>query len=268
MRLRYNKLITIGVTDLSFHRVTASLLTNVLRSMGFEVNRVYSPHQDNFDKLRYGELDMLTSAWLPFSDGKYKAELEKDVSILELGLFYEPYSIWAVPDYVPEEEVSEIADLHKKNVAEKMRPAIQGVCPGAGISRSSVKIMNLYGLSKTGYRFFTGTEECCYTAMERAFANKEWVVVPLWKPNFLQHLYNIRELKDPKGLLGPVDRAVLLLREDRKHLFSEDQLRLLDSLRFSNEIISDLDYQVSIKNEELDTVTKRWLLAHNKLVLV
>ncbi|PXY02322.1 glycine/betaine ABC transporter [Marinifilum breve] len=268
MHIKYRKVISLGVTDLSFHRVTASLLTNVLRSMGFDVNRVYAPHQDNFDRLRLGEVDMLTSAWLPFSDGKFKAEVEKEVSLLELGLHYNPYSMWAVPDYVPIEEVAEIADLHKQKVFEKMRPAIQGVCSGAGITRSSRKMMNLYGLNKTGYRFFTGTEECCYGALEHAFANQEWIVVPLWKPNYLHHLYGIRELKDPKGLLGSVDKAVLLLREDRKHLFSADQLHLLDSLRFSNEIISELDYQVSCKNEILDELTYRWLLANHKLVLV
>jgi len=31
----------------------------------------------------------------------------------------------------------------------------------------------------------------------------------------------IRELADPKGLLGSVDRAVLLLREDKQALFSQ-----------------------------------------------
>lgn len=268
MHIKHNKLVTIGVTDLSFHRVTASLLTNVLRSMGFSVNRVYSPHQDNFDKLRRGDVDLLTSAWLPFNDGHLKAEVEKEVSLIELGLHYKPYSLWAVPDYVPESEVSEISDLHKQHVLEKMRPAIQGVCPGAGITRSSINMMNLYGLSETGYRFFTGCEECCYSTLEQAIKNKEWVVVPLWKPNYLHLQYNIRELKDPKKLLGTTDRAVLLMREDRKHLFSPEELAILNSLEFSNDIISELDYQVSCNNKVLDEVTQKWLMAHNKLILV
>ncbi|TKG91469.1 glycine/betaine ABC transporter [Puteibacter caeruleilacunae] len=264
MRIRYSKLVTIGVTDLSFHRVTASLLTNVLRNMGFEVNRIYSPHQDNFDKLRFGDVDMLTSAWLPFNDGKFKAEVEKDVALIELGLHYKPYSLWAVPDYVPETEVSEIEDLHKQTVQKKMRLAIQGVCPGAGITRSSQSIMLLYGLQKTGYRFFTGTEECCFGALEQAIRNKEWIVVPLWKPNYLHLQYHIRELKDPKGLLGKEDRAVLLLREDRKSLFSKNELEVLGSICFSNDIITELDYLVSCNDQPLDEITRKWLTEHNK----
>ncbi|GAM54117.1 L-proline glycine betaine binding ABC transporter protein proX [Vibrio ishigakensis] len=56
--------INLGVTDLSFHRVTASIVSHVLTDMGFEVNRIYSPHQENFAKLKSGEVDMLSSAWL------------------------------------------------------------------------------------------------------------------------------------------------------------------------------------------------------------
>lgn len=44
------KRIKIGVTSLSFHRTTTSLITNVLKTMGFEVEQVFSPHQENFEK--------------------------------------------------------------------------------------------------------------------------------------------------------------------------------------------------------------------------
>jgi glycine betaine/proline transport system substrate-binding protein len=92
--------------------------------------------------------------------------------------------------------------------------------------------------------------------------NKDWLVVPLWKPQFLHYRYNIRELREPKGLLGIVDRAVLLLREDRKPLFTKEQLQTLDSLRFSKNIIADLDYQVSRCNESLGQVTHKWLTSN------
>ena len=56
-----SKTIKLGVTNLSFHRVTASLVSHVLNDMGFEVERVYSPHEENFSKLKSGEIDMLSS---------------------------------------------------------------------------------------------------------------------------------------------------------------------------------------------------------------
>ncbi|WP_048662286.1 glycine betaine ABC transporter substrate-binding protein [Vibrio crassostreae] len=249
-----------GVTDLSFHRTTASLVANVLKAMGFEVERIFSPHQENFEKLKTGQVDMLSSAWLPSSHGIYKAGVEEVEPLIELGLHYEPYALWGVPDYVPEEAVSEIADLLKPEVVDKMNAKIQGINPGAGITRFSIQMMKEYGLSGSGYEFFSGSEADCFDAFESAVANKEWVVVPLWKPQFLHYRYDIRELKDPKRLLGIVDRAVLLLRDDKKHLLSEEQIKTLDSLRFSNDIIAELDYKVCREGKPQDEVTRDWLI--------
>ena len=85
-----NKII-LGVTDLSFHRVTASIISHILTNMGFDVERIYSPHQENFEKLKSGDIDMLASAWLPSSHGIYKSDVEEKVELLELGLHYKPY---------------------------------------------------------------------------------------------------------------------------------------------------------------------------------
>lgn len=226
--------------------------------MGVVVTRVYSHHEENFRRLEAGETDALASAWLPSSHGGYKAEVEKTVQLIELGLHYEPYALWGVPDYVPEEELAEVADLIRPEVASKTAKTIQGINPGAGISRFSMKMIDEYGLAEAGYRFQTGTEDDCFGAFERAVEKKEWVVVPLWRPQFLHHRYTIRELKDPKGLLGSVDKAVFLLREDRRSMFSEEELSRLGSLRFSNSIIEELDYRVCRKDESLDEVTDSW----------
>jgi len=259
------KKISIGVTDLSFHRVTASLVFNVLTNKGFEVKRIYSPHEENFNKLKSGEVDLLASAWLPSSHGIYKSEVEEVIPLIELGLHYDPYALWGVPDYIPQESVDEVSDLLKQNVIKKMKPSIQGINAGAGITRFSLNMMEEYGLNKAGYTFLTGSEEDCLTAFEQAVANHDWLVIPLWKPQFLHFKYNIRELKEPKKLLGSIDRAVLLLREDKKSVFTTEELEVLDSLRFSNDTIAELDYQVCRENQALDIVTLEWLRLNNYL---
>ncbi len=92
------------------------------------------------------------------------------------------------------------------------------------------------------------------------------MIVPLWKPQFLHYKHQIRELLEPKGLLGGMDKAVLLLRDDKKALFTSAQLELLNRCYFSNDIIAALDYQVSRENKPIDEVTKLWL-AQNKAEL-
>ncbi len=251
--------VKLGVTDLSFHRVTASIISHVLTDMGFSVERIYAPHQDNFKNLKSGEIDLLASAWLPSNHGIYKADVEQVMPLMELGLHYQPYAHWGVPDYIPEQTVSQISDLLKPDVIAKMQKSIQGINAGAGITRFSINMMKEYGLTQAGYEFFTGTEEDCFSAFEDAITTNTWCVVPLWQPQFLHHKHKIRELADPKGLLGSVDRAVLLLREDKQALFSQAQLETLDKLHFSNDIIAALDYKVSKERQVLDEVTRQWL---------
>ncbi|WP_218419841.1 glycine betaine ABC transporter substrate-binding protein [Alteromonas lipotrueae] len=255
-------IVKIGVTNLSFHHVAASLVSNVLNSMGFDVQRIYSPHETNFEKLKSGDVDLLASAWLPSSHGVYKANVEEVISLTELGLHYEPYALWGVPDYIPESAVSEVTDLLKPSVIEKMNANIQGINPGAGITRFSIKMMEEYGLSNVGYKFHTGTEEDCFTAFEKQVEKEDWFVVPLWKPQFLHFKHKIREIKDPKGLLGVVDRAVLLIRDDKKQLLTKAQLNKLNALRFNNDVIAELDYHVSRNNKPIDDVTKAWLVSN------
>lgn len=254
-----SKQLTIGITDLSFHHIAGSLIFHVLRDFGFNVRRVYAKHEHNFKMLAQGNTDILCSAWLHSSHGMYRAEVEKTTTLLELGLHYQPYALWGVPHYIPEESIQKVADLLKPDIKKKMKPIIQGINPGAGITRFSLKIMEDYKLSKAGYTFYTGTEEACFSAFEQAYAQEEWIVVPLWRPQFLHYKYHIRELEEPKGLLGKVDKAVMLLRSDIRNRFSDEQIQILDSLRFSNDIISELDYQVCREKRPLDTVTKEWL---------
>jgi glycine betaine/proline transport system substrate-binding protein len=147
-------------------------------------------------------------------------------------------------------------------VREKMSRDIQGINPGAGITRFSIHMMVAYGLEEVGYRFHTGSEKACFDAFEQAVEHQQWVVVPLWQPQFLHHKHRIRDLDDPRGLLGGVDRAVLLLRDDRRVRFTPEQLARLDALRFSNAIIAELDHQVQREGQCLDAVTRAWLDTH------
>ncbi|NOR70799.1 MAG: glycine/betaine ABC transporter [Methylomarinum sp.] len=261
------KVVRLGVTDLSFHRATGAVVANILKRMGFTVIRSFSPHKENFNHLRSGKIDMIASAWLPSSHGGYKESVEEITPTRELGLHYNPYALWGVPDYVPDSEVSAISDLLKFSVKEKMTPIIQGIGGGAGITRFSIKMMDEYKLKDAGYTFLTGTQEQCVAAFEQAVAEKRWIVVPLWHPQFLHSKYKIRELTDPKKILGGKDRAVLLARQDRlDQLFSVDEIKLLDSIKLSNEIVAELDSAVSRGNKTEDEAAETWLRKNLELL--
>ncbi|MCB4752952.1 MAG: glycine betaine ABC transporter substrate-binding protein [Sulfurovum sp.] len=173
-------------------------------------------------------------------------------------MHYEPYALWGVPEYVSDKLVS-VEDLCKPEILDKMVMMIQGIGLGAGITRFSMEMMKQYGLENAGYRFYRGTQEECIAVFEGAVKEKKWVVVPLWHPQFLHDIYKIRELKDPKGLLGGRDRAVLLANTEHLHaLFSKEEIVVLDNIKMTNAIISHLDYQINRDDKTPYQAAKEW----------
>lgn len=257
-----SRVIRLGVTDLSFHRATAAIVALVLQRLGLTVERQYALHEVNFERLREGSIDMLASAWLPCSHGVYR----QTVAARELGLHYQPYALWGVPDYVSEADVASIEDLLKPEVRARMHPQIRGIGLGAGITRFSLKIMDEYGLSDAGYQFRTGSQDDCIEAFEALYGQRRWGIVPLWHPQFLHHRYRIRELKDPKGLLGSVDRAVLLAREDRLALLTTAEIQVLDNISLSNQIVAELDDAFNRGEQSADEAAGEWLARHPQLL--
>lgn len=231
--------IRVGHIDLSFHDATAWEVERTLAEYGHTVERSAAPHEEMFRRLRRGDVDVLASAWLPSSHGEYLAPFQDEV--LEVTVLYEPYCIWGVPDYVPETEISSVADLTKPVALEHMERLIQGINPGAGISRFSQAIVEQYGLGDYGYEFRTGSEEECFGRFVAAVADKRWVVVPLWHPQWLHHRHRIRELHEPLGLLGGRDHATLLIRKDAQAKIGPAALGELGEMHLGNARVSELD---------------------------
>lgn len=240
--------IRIGHIALSFHEASALEVAKILQSYGHMVSFKSAPHEAAFDLLKKGEIDLLASAWLPSSHEVYLNPLLDQVE--KVSVLYEPFCIWGVPDYVPEKSVSTIEDLLREPALGRMERLIQGINPGAGISRFSVQMIQAYGLDKAGYEFRPGTEEDCFNRFETAVAEGRWVVVPLWHPQFLHNRYTIRALKEPKGLLGTQDEATLIVRKEARQKIGDAAMSALSQLYLGNSKLSALE-------DELRTQVKK-----------
>jgi len=231
--------IRVGHIDLSFHDAAAREVEAVLERHGHTIERHAAHHEAAFDLLGSDEIDILCAAWLPDSHDVYLNPMLDEVT--KLTVLYEPYCIWGVPDYVPEADVAEVADLLKPAVAEKMERLIQGINPGAGISRFSKAMIGEYGLDKLGYHFEPGTEEQCFGRYIEAHAEQRWITIPLWHPQWLHNRYKIRAIKDPKGLLGSQDAATLVMRNEAAARIGEPAIAELRTLYLGNTKVSELD---------------------------
>ncbi|MBJ7308669.1 glycine betaine ABC transporter substrate-binding protein [Rugamonas sp. CCM 8940] len=247
----------LGHIDLSFHAASAAVVQAVLLEHGVAVALSTAPHEAMFQALGRGAVDLMVSAWLPASHGGYIAPMREQVR--ELTVLYRPYCIWGVPDYVPEELVASVDDLLRPEVLARMERTIQGINPGAGISRFSAAMVDAYGLAEAGYRFRPGSEEDCFGTFEHAVAQRRWLVVPLWSPQFLHHRHRIRALREPRGMLGGTDAATLIVRRAAECRIGDAALRALAGLHLGNAVVTELDHQIRVEGRAPLAVAQAWL---------
>lgn len=148
-----------------------------------------------------GSLEVMMGGWLPVTHAtyyeKYKSEMD-DVGVIYTG----GKNGWAVPAYVPESEVSSIADLAKPEVKAKFNGTVQGIEPGSGVMRAAEATMKAYDLGAAGYKLQSASEAGMLATISRAYPQKQWVVATVWSPHWLFQKWNMRYLKDPKGSQG------------------------------------------------------------------
>ncbi|RYF28531.1 MAG: glycine/betaine ABC transporter substrate-binding protein [Comamonadaceae bacterium] len=256
--------LVIGQISLSFHVASAGVVRQVLQRDSVAHTVVEAPHEKIYEMLGTGEIDMAISAWLPGSHGAFIQPYEAD--LMKLGVLYEPYTIWGVPDYVPQAELESVADLLKPQVSARMTKVIQGIGPGAGISRFSREIMAAYQLDAAGYEFRNGSLDDCVNAFEQAVTQRRWVVVPLWHPQYLHNTHVIRALAEPRGLLRGKDAATLVLRKSAAGLLPARTLATLQKMHLGNAAVAELDDLVSRKKMDPLDAARDWSGRHAAVV--
>ena len=140
-----------------------------------------------------------------------------------------------------------------------MDKTIQGINPGAGISRFSSAMVKEYQLDQLGYEFRTGSEDDCFGRVIRGFENKDWFVVPLWHPQYLHHSYSIRAIEEPKGLLGGKDKATLIARNEILSQLPDELVNDWKQLHIGNDGVSQLDHRITVEQVSADVAASEWL---------
>lgn len=118
---------------------------------------------------------------------KNKSRLEK-ISPVSHGL----YQAIAVPKYVA------IESLEQMNAeADKFGGKIIGIEPGSGLMRDATKAVKEYGLK---LQLVEGSTAAMTAALKSAIDRKEWVAVTVWEPSWMMQKYDVKFIKDPKGV--------------------------------------------------------------------
>lgn len=181
--------------------------------LGQEVELVQTDVAPLYQGVSRGDLDAMMMAWLPQTHADYYAKIKDDVETL--GTVYENAKLgWVVPNYIPEDAINSIEDLAKDEVKEKLGNTVQGIDPGAGLTRLSQQALKDYGLDD--YKLQISSEAGMLTTVDRAVRSEDWFVATSWSPHWMFGKYDIRYIEDPKTSLGEAEHVDVLARKGFK----------------------------------------------------
>ncbi|GGE22391.1 glycine/betaine ABC transporter [Aureimonas endophytica] len=119
-----------------------------------------------------------------------KSRLEK-ISPVSHGLF----QAIAVPKYVTIDTMEEL-----NANADKFGGKIVGIEPGSGLMKDAANAVSEYGLN---LQLVEGSTAAMTAALQSATERKDWIAVTLWEPSWMAQKYDIKWLKDDKGVFPP-----------------------------------------------------------------
>lgn len=202
--------IRIGWTAWSDAEFVTKLAARLIEHrLGREVELLQIDIAPQYQGVAQGDIDLMLMSWQPDTHADYLEKVGGDV--VNLSLLYTGARLgWAVPTYVPEDQVASIADLAKEAVKERFDETVTGIDPGAGLSRLSEGALEAYGLDD--YRLQLSSGAGMTAALERAVRRGDWIVVTAWRPHWMFGVYDLRFLEDPKGALGGRERVHAVAR--------------------------------------------------------
>jgi len=212
-----------------------------------------------YQGLARGDVDAILMCWLPQTHADYWARIEDRVE--RLGRLYGGAKLgWVVPAYVPEAELASIADLAKPEVRSKLGGRIQGIDPGAGLTRLSRAAIEAYGLD---YALQESGEAAMLSMVDRAIRRKNWVVATAWSPHWMFGKYDLRYLQDPKQALGGEEQVYAVGRKG----LTEERPEVAGFLSRLNLPLDGLQKAMLVAQEKsYDAAVAEYIAAHPEQV--
>lgn len=202
------KPIKIGWSAWSDAEFVTKLAAKLIKDeLGKDVELVQTDIAPLYQGVARGDVDAMMMAWLPQTHGDYFAKVKDKVETI--GTVYDGAKLgWVVPKYIPEDAIGSIEDLKKDDVSEKLAGSVEGIDPGAGLTRLSEQAIKDYGLD--AYKLKISSEAGMLTTIDRAMRSEKWFVATSWSPHWMFGKYELRYIDDPKGSLGEAEHVDIL----------------------------------------------------------
>lgn len=241
----------------------ADLVQYIVRTeLDFNVN-VTNPNAGvAYEAVANADLDLFLESWQPKTQANYLKKY-KVIDFTDFGPMYEEAKLtWAIPAYIPEDKLSSVKDLGKQEVKEKLDGEITGIDPGAGIMNISDNMMAEYE-ALSGYELLEGSGAAMQASLKSAIQNDEWIVVTGWQPHSMYGRFDLRNLKEPKNMLGAEERVHMLGRTNFVADFPSKVSQFLSRFYLPISMVNELSAMYSDMGEGTGA---KWAKEHPAIV--
>lgn len=198
--------------------------------------------------------DLLVDAWLPYTHEAYWEQYGEKLE--NLGpVFGHGITGLVVPAYM---EINSIEELN--DIKEQLDGKIIGIDPGAGISSTTLRVIDEYGLD---FQQVNSSGPAMTAALAQAIEQKKPIVVTGWKPHWMFGRFDLKMLNDPRGIY-PVDQIRKIARKG----FAANQPELRELItNFSLTEQQLLSLMSAIENgDNLSSAAEDWMYDNHPLI--
>ena len=216
--------------------------------LGYDVDVTSVSAAAMWQAVATGDVDGLTTAWLPVTHGHYLDKVGDKV--VDLGPNCEGAAIGlVVPDYVTIDSIEELNEN-----AAKFDNQIIGIDPGAGIMSKTEKALEEYDLD---LKLMEGTGAMMTAILADRIKNNQFVVVTGWTPHWKFARWDLKYLEDPKNVYGGEEKIHTFVRKGLKEDHPE-AYRFLDNFHWNLQEIGQVMGWNSEGTDPADSA-RRWI---------
>lgn len=154
------------------------------------------------------------------------------------------------------------------NSKEKLGPqvnyTITGVDAGAGVMASTQTALKSYGLEKQKWQLQTSSTAAMTSTLDKAYKNKQPIVITGWQPHWMFTKYKLKFLKDPKNVFGQAEHIDTVVRKGLKK-DKPEAYEILDNFHWNAKQMSSVMLKVN-GGMDPNKAAKQWIKKNPKMV--
>jgi len=224
--------------------------------MNYNVKLTMADVAPVFTSVAKGDEDAFLDAWLPVTHAQYMKKYGSKLT--DLGYNYQGARIGlVVPSYF---DIDSITQLN--SVKDKVKDQIIGIDSGAGIMQKTDQAVKDYNLQ---LKLIPSSGPAMTASLKQAISNHKPIVVTGWKPHWMFARFDLKFLKDPKGVYGKAENIHTVARKGLKKDMPE-VAQFLENFELNDQQLGSLMNDVRLSNTNALDAAKKWMKDNQKLV--